>query len=118
MEAKKLACTDLYAFNADPGFASVRVTRLTFKAYAAGLCSRIDPHKASTPEPKGDPVGGTVYLTVADRWGNMVSFIYSIYDTFGAGITIPDEGRSTGHGFRTDGRQPNRHRGMSKFSLT
>src|SRR5919106_1510596 len=23
------------------------------------------------------------------RWGNMVSFIYSIYDTFGSGVTVP-----------------------------
>jgi gamma-glutamyltranspeptidase/glutathione hydrolase len=92
VEAKKLAYTDLYAFNADPGFASVPVQRLISKSYAAGLCGRIDPRKASTPESKGDPVGGTVYLTVADRWGNMVSFIYSVYDTFGAGITVPGYG--------------------------
>ena len=64
VEAKKLAYNDLYAFNGDPGFTSVPVARLISKAYAAELCSRIDPHKASTPEPKGDPVGGTVYLPV------------------------------------------------------
>jgi gamma-glutamyltranspeptidase/glutathione hydrolase len=92
VEAKKLAYTDLYAFNADPGFAKVPVARLISKSYAAGLCAHIDPNRAATPEPKGDPVGGTVYLTTADRWGNMVSFIYSIYDSFGAGITVPGYG--------------------------
>jgi len=110
VEAKKLAYSDLYAFNADPGFASVPVARLISKAYAAELCGRIDPHKASTPEPKGDPVGGTVYLTVADRWGNMVSFIYSIYDSFGAGITVPGYGfvlNDRGALFSLDPKSPN-----------
>ncbi|MGB8694879.1 MAG: gamma-glutamyltransferase, partial [Steroidobacteraceae bacterium] len=27
-----------------------------------------------------------------DRWGNMVSYIYSVYDTFGSGITVPGYG--------------------------
>ena len=36
--------------------------------------------------------GDTVYLTTADRWGNMVSFIYSIYDYFGAYVSIPGYG--------------------------
>ena len=36
--------------------------------------------------------GDTVYLTTADRWGNMVSFIYSIYDYFGASVSIPGYG--------------------------
>jgi gamma-glutamyltranspeptidase/glutathione hydrolase len=92
VEAKKLAYEDLYAFNADPGFAAVPVERLISKAHAAELCSRINPKRASKPEARGDPVGGTVYLAVADRWGNMVSFIYSIYDTFGSGITVPGYG--------------------------
>ncbi len=110
VEAKKLAYTDLYAFNADPGFASVPVARLISKAYAAELCGRIDPRKASTPESKGDPVGGTVYLTVADRWGNMVSFIYSIYDSFGAGVTVPGYGfvlNDRGALFSLDPKSPN-----------
>jgi len=91
VEAKKLAYTDLYAYNADPGFSPVPVQKLISKSYAAELCSHIGT-KASTPEPNGDPVGGTVYLATADRWGNMVSFIYSIYDSFGAGVTVPRYG--------------------------
>jgi gamma-glutamyltranspeptidase / glutathione hydrolase len=92
VEAKKLAYADLYAYNADPGFSKVPVEKLISKSYAAQLCSRIDPNKARAPEARGDPVGGTVYLAVADRWGNMVSFIYSVYDTFGSGVTIPGYG--------------------------
>lgn len=92
VEAKKLAYEDLYAYNADPGFTKVPIDRLISKSYAKEQCKRIDLRKARTPEPKGDPVGGTVYLATADRWGNMVSFIYSVYDTFGAGVTIPGYG--------------------------
>jgi gamma-glutamyltranspeptidase/glutathione hydrolase len=110
VEAKKLAYTDLYTFNADPGYVAVPVSRLISKSYAATLCARIDPSKASTPEPAGDPVGGTVYLAAADRWGNMVSFIYSIYDSFGAGITIPGYGfvlNDRGALFSLDPKSPN-----------
>jgi len=92
VEAKKLAYADLYAYNGDPAFTSVPVARLISKSYAGELCGRIDMRKAMTPQAKGDPVGGTVYLAVADRWGNLVSFIYSIYDTFGAGITVAGYG--------------------------
>jgi gamma-glutamyltranspeptidase / glutathione hydrolase len=111
VEAKKLAYADLYAFDADPGFESVPVARLISKAYAAQLCPRIDLKKAAVPEPRGDPVGGTVYLTTADRWGNMVSFIYSIYDTFGSGVTVPGYGfvlNDRGALFSLDPNSPNR----------
>ena len=107
---QKLAYTDLYAFNADPAFADVPVSRLISKAYAAELCSRIDLKKAAAPQPKGDPVGGTVYLAAADRWGNMVSFIYSIYDSFGSGITVPGYGfvlNDRGALFSLDPHSPN-----------
>jgi gamma-glutamyltranspeptidase/glutathione hydrolase len=36
--------------------------------------------------------GDTVYLTTADRWGNMASFIYSIYDYFGSSVSVPGYG--------------------------
>ena len=110
IEAKKLAYADLYAYNADPQFADIPLSRLISKSYAAEQCARIDLHKASTPEAKGDPVGGTVYLVTADRWGNMVSFIYSIYDTFGSGITVPGFGfvlNDRAALFSLDPRSPN-----------
>jgi gamma-glutamyltranspeptidase/glutathione hydrolase len=110
VEAKKIAYADLYAYNADPGFTPVPVERLISKSYAAERCRQIDLKKAATPEPRGDPVGGTVYLTVADRWGNMVSFIYSIYDSFGSGITVPEYGfvlNDRGALFSLDPRSPN-----------
>jgi gamma-glutamyltranspeptidase/glutathione hydrolase len=40
----------------------------------------------------GNAEGGTVYLTAADRWGNTASFVYSVYTTFGSGITVPGFG--------------------------
>ena len=110
IEAKKLAYADLYAYNADPQFAQIPLSKLISKTYAAEQCRRIDLHKASTPEAKGDPVGGTVYLVTADRWGNMVSFIYSIYDTFGSGITVPGYGfvlNDRAALFSLDPRSPN-----------
>jgi len=110
VEAKKLAYADLYAYNADPAFSEVPVGRLTSKSHAATLCSQIDLNRASTPEARGDPVGGTVYLVTADRWGNMVSFIYSVYDTFGSGITVPGYGfvlNDRGALFSLDPHSPN-----------
>jgi gamma-glutamyltranspeptidase/glutathione hydrolase len=111
IEAKKLAYADLYAYNADPKFAQIPLAKLISKTYAAEQCQRIDLHKASVPAVHGDPVGGTVYLATADRWGNMVSFIYSIYESFGSGITVPGYGfvlNDRGALFSMDPGSPNR----------
>ena len=110
VEAKKLAYADLYAYNGDPGFVQIPLSRLLSKSYAAEQCARIDLKRASSPAPTGDPVGGTVYVATADRWGNMVSYIYSIYDTFGSGITVPGYGfvlNDRGALFSLDARSPN-----------
>jgi gamma-glutamyltranspeptidase/glutathione hydrolase len=109
VEAKKLAYTDLLAYNGDPRFVKVPLARLLSKTYAASLCSEIDMHHASDPGVKGGAPGDTVYLTVADRWGNMVSFIYSIYDYFGSQITVPGYGfplNDRGSFFNLDPKSP------------
>jgi gamma-glutamyltranspeptidase / glutathione hydrolase len=98
IEAKKLAYADLLKYNGDPRFVNVPLDRLLSKSYAASLCSRIDLHHASSPAAAAGPSltvkerGDTVYLVAADRWGNMASFIYSIYDYFGASVTVPGYG--------------------------
>lgn len=92
VEAKKLAYSDLQAYNGDPLFSDIPVERLLSKSYAATLCGRIDMDKAAEPSVKGGLDGGTIYLTTADRWGNMVSLIHSIFSVYGSGATIPPFG--------------------------
>jgi gamma-glutamyltranspeptidase / glutathione hydrolase len=89
-EAKKLAFEDRAKFYADPAFNQIPVNLLISKAYAAERRKLIDPNKAALSYPAGDiEKGNTTYLTVADKDGNMVSFIQSIYDEFGSGM-VPD----------------------------
>ena len=110
VEAKKLAYSDLQAYNADPLFADVPLDQLLSKEYAKGLCNRIDMDVASEPSVKGGLDGGTIYLTTADRWGNMVSFIHSIFSVYGSGITIPPYGmilHNRGVAFSVDEEHPN-----------
>jgi gamma-glutamyltranspeptidase / glutathione hydrolase len=92
VEAKKLAYDDLNTYNADPRFADTEVDRLISKEHAATLCDKIDPGQAREPSVKMSNRGGTIYLAAADRWGNMASFIYSIYSNFGSGVSVPGYG--------------------------
>ena len=95
VETKKLTYADLYAHNADPDVVFVPVDMLTSKPYAASLCSKVNPNQASTiGAARVDTTvdGDTIYLSAADRWGNMVSWINSNFAGFGSGITIPGYG--------------------------
>ncbi len=110
VEAKKLAYSDLYAYNADPKFASVPVSRLLSKSYAASLCSQIDVNAASKPRVGGGLDGGTIYLTTSDRWGNMVSLIHSVFSVYGSRATVGPFGfvlHNRGSAFSLDPRSPN-----------
>ena len=110
VEAKKLAYADLLAKNADPKFAAVPVKELLSKPYAATLCDRIKPDRASKPGVPGGTDGGTIYLTAADRWGNMVSLIHSVFSVYGSRATVPPFGfvlHNRGGGFSLDPKSPN-----------
>ncbi|WP_078877036.1 gamma-glutamyltransferase [Streptomyces sp. 150FB] len=110
VEAKKLAYDDLNRYQGDPRFVHIPLDRLLSKDYAKRLCGRIDPEHAGTPKVPGTVVSGTVYLTTADRWGNMTSFIYSVFDEFGSGVTVPGYGfplQNRGSLFNLDPASPN-----------
>ena len=110
VEAKKLAYSDLQAYNADPKFADVPVERLLSKSYAATLCDRIDMQRAAEPAVAGGLDGGTIYLTTADRWGNMVSLIHSVFSVYGSAATVAPYGfvlHNRGTAFSLDPASPN-----------
>ena len=93
VEAKKLAFEDRARYYADPEFSKTPLTWLLSKDYAASRRKLIDPTKAAEHLDAGDPAlrsGDTVYLTVADEEGNMVSLIQSNMLEFGSGM-VPDK---------------------------
>ena len=93
IEAKKLAYEDRAKYYADPDFYNFPVDWLVSKEYAAERRAQIDPEKAAETYPAGDAVlenGDTIYLTVADADGNMISLIQSNYGDLGSGMT-PEE---------------------------
>jgi gamma-glutamyltranspeptidase / glutathione hydrolase len=86
-EAKKLAFEDRARYYADPKFSEVPVNHLISKKYAAERRKLIDRNKASKVLPAGKiEAGNTIYLTVADKFGNMVSLIQSNYRGMGSGM--------------------------------
>jgi gamma-glutamyltranspeptidase/glutathione hydrolase len=92
-EAKKLAYEDRAKFYADPAFNKIPLEELLSKGYAAERSKLINPNKAASTYPAGDleiETGNTTYLTVADKEGNMVSLIQSIYYEFASGM-VPDK---------------------------
>ena len=110
IEAKKLAYADLQRFNGDPDLSDIPVKRLISKEYAAEQCGRIDMKKAATIGPDAPALGGTAYITTADKDGNVVSLIYSVYDFFGSGVTVPGYGfvlSNRGNAFSLDPASPN-----------
>jgi len=112
VEAKKLAYGDVFAYNGDPNFVPVPIDRLLSKAHAASLCTRVNPDRASRPAAIGraDTSGDTIVLSTADKSGNMVAWVNSLFDSFGSGITVPGYGitlHNRGALFSLDPRSPN-----------
>ena len=83
------------------------------REYIRSRALLIDPSKASERPTRGSisTESETIYLSVADQYGNMVSFICSVYEYFGSGVVIPGTGfalQNRGAGFTLDEGHPNR----------
>jgi gamma-glutamyltranspeptidase / glutathione hydrolase len=86
-EAKKLAYEDRARYYADPAFSKIPVSYLISKKYAAERKKLIDLNKASRVLPAGKiEAANTIYMTVADKYGNMISLIQSNYRGMGSGM--------------------------------
>jgi len=86
-EAKKLAFEDRAKFYADPRFSAIPVPQLISKKYAVERRKLINPERAGRVyDPGKIEAGNTIYLTVADKYGNMVSLIQSNYRGMGSGM--------------------------------
>ncbi len=91
VEAKKLAFEDRAKFYADPAFNQLPIRQLISKEYAGERRKLIDLNRSSKRQLPGNPEhGNTIYLTVADGAGNMISLIQSNYRGMGSGMT-PDQ---------------------------
>ncbi|MBO9830824.1 gamma-glutamyltransferase [Xanthomonas phaseoli] len=95
-EAKKLAFADRARFYADPAFQPAPLARLISKDYASQRRALISMDKALKEVQPGTPKqleeGDTIYMTVADADGMMVSLIQSNYRGMGSGMAPPGLG--------------------------
>jgi len=111
IESIKLSFADRDRFIADPNFENIPIESLLEKEYSKKRKKLIEPKQASNFNP-GNPLNSsdTIYLTTCDRDGNMCSFINSVFQHFGSGVTGSDSGvilQNRGFGFSLDRNHPN-----------
>jgi len=93
VEAKKIAFADRAKYYADMDFNEIPVDYLISKEYANKRRDEINPTRAARSVKAGEIENGdTIYLTVADKDGNMVSLIQSNYRGMGSGMVPPGLG--------------------------
>ena len=113
LEASKLAFADRGAYLGDPDFVKVPLTGLLDKRFAAERRALISGKAMTAPVAAGNPWPyepasqgtrpsarasdaqegpSTTHLTTADRFGNVVSYTFTIESTGGAGIVVPQRG--------------------------
>lgn len=112
IEAARLAYAMRDAYVADPGMAEVDVAFMLSDSVIGDLVRRIDlkrrtPDLGPVPSPGGSD---TICLSVVDERGMAVSFINSLYGTFGSGLVTSKTGitlHNRGQGFVLDPKHPN-----------
>ena len=80
---------DRAKYYADPNFSKIPTSQLISKQYANERLKLLNKEKAAQRYDAGLENGDTIYLTVADKYGNMVSLIQSNYRGMGSGM-VPE----------------------------
>src|SRR5690625_1831523 len=119
-EIYHLAYADRAKYIGDPEYVDVPQEGMLHNDYLAERVATIDPEKANDNVQAGNPWdyepknnentsntnatrdtnddeddkvdGETTHFTVADRWGNLVSYTTTIEQVFGSGIMVPEYG--------------------------
>ena len=116
IEAKKLAYADMLRYVGDPHFSEIPVEQMLDKQHAAERATLIGERANCKPEPSHfagitDTKGkDTIYMTVIDKDGNIVSLIQSNYSGFGSGLVPKGAGfmlQNRGALFTLEPGQPN-----------
>jgi gamma-glutamyltranspeptidase / glutathione hydrolase len=106
LEASRYSFADRNAYLADPAYYDVPLAGLLSKQYAATRRALITGTAATSPVPRGDPgpfntvsasltalqSETTTHLTTSDKWGNVVSYTFTIESTGGSGLVVPGFG--------------------------
>ena len=123
IELKKLAFADRDQWVTDPTFEDIPIAEMLAPDYlriratsigpvaAENVLAGIAPKSTSGDSPADvDDTGDTVYLAVVDQWGNAVSWIQSLFGSFGSGLLEPETGvvlQNRGALFTLDQSHPN-----------
>jgi gamma-glutamyltranspeptidase/glutathione hydrolase len=119
VEVKKLAFADRDRWFADPAVAPAPLDRLLAPAYLSERARLVGAKAAPEAAPGFGEViattvaagdGDTVYLMAVDQWGNAVSWIQSLFASFGSRLVEPTTGivlQNRGGGFTLQARHPN-----------
>jgi gamma-glutamyltranspeptidase len=119
IEAKKLSFDDRDRWLADPSFATIPIDRMLHRDYLRDRAGRIGHNAVPAYGPGiGEAVrtapaegsGDTVYLMAIDAQGNAVSWIQSLFASFGSRLVEPQTGivlQNRGSGFVLDDGHPN-----------
>ncbi|MFC4075494.1 gamma-glutamyltransferase [Salinithrix halophila] len=110
-EASRLAFADRAAYIGDPTFVDVPIKGMTNPDYLNKRSTLVNREQAATKVEPGDPwayqtgngqaapqqkddrtTGETTHFSVADRWGNLVSYTTTIEQLFGSGVMVPGYG--------------------------
>jgi gamma-glutamyltranspeptidase/glutathione hydrolase len=106
LEASRYSFADRNAYLADPGYVDVPLSGLLSKDYAATRRALITTTAATSPVAAGNPYPfatgeasatatqseTTTHLVTSDKWGNVVSYTFTIESTGGSGLVVPGWG--------------------------
>jgi gamma-glutamyltranspeptidase/glutathione hydrolase len=110
VESKKVGFADRNAILGDPEFIEVNISKILSKENIDNRCAQISMEKAATDIAPIVEGRDTTYFLVADKDGNAVSWIQSVFHGFGSSWVIPGTGIILNNrltGFSLDPSSPN-----------